>query len=123
MEQWATRWPHFPPEEVLSPDGMQQARRGNLMLQPHALDALERVRVKLDFPLYVNCGRNKRRGYRSAHENALVGGSKFSRHVQGIAFDISCRDPEALIECAIDEGFGFALKYDTFVHIDMRPRL
>ena len=119
-------WPDFAPHEVLSPDGMEQYKRGNLMVQPSALDSLQAFRSKLRFPILVNFAHLKRRGYRSPQENVSIGGAHFSRHVQGIAFDITCQDltPEELFHAAIHHGFGGVGLYreNNFVHVDTRAK-
>lgn len=125
------RWSYFKPHEVLSPDGLAQyAEKGNLLVQPYALDQLQRLRAAYGHPLRCNFGNLRRRGYRSPRENAQAGGSPFSRHVQGIAFDIT-PDGETLahlmvfLEHTADKwglgGIGFYPR-KNFIHIDFRAR-
>lgn len=124
-KEWC--WPHFEPKEVLSPTAMHQlTKRGILLLQPEALDLLEALRNRIQAPIIVNYGENKCRGYRSALENNVVGGALFSRHVQGIAFDITCKGipPDSMATHAKRVGWRYALPYpdENFCHIDLGVR-
>lgn len=117
------RWPHFAPQEVLSPAGLLQLERDSLMVQTHALDFLERYRVSLGVPLIINFSSVRFRGYRSMAENNAAGGSLLSRHLQGIAFDM--HSPELttheLAEAAKAFGWTGIGIYSTFIHHDCRP--
>ena len=85
---WEKRWPDFSPQEVLSPQGLNQfVNRGNLLIQPHALDFLQSFRNFLAVPLLINFNHLKHRGYRNCVENKREGGRLHSFHVQGLAFD------------------------------------
>ena len=122
------RWKHFKPSEVLSPAGLWQYERENLMIQPYALDKLHNFRVKVGEPLLINHSGLNLRGYRSIIENNSVPGcTQFSRHVQGIAFDISPtkKSLEELYTEAKRFGFGGLgfYKRQNFIHIDCRPVL
>lgn len=123
MTDFLWRWKNFKPAEVLGRDGLDQyIHHRNLMLQPFALDALQGFRNSLGLPIVVTSG------YRSERENNACAGKTFSRHVQGIAFDI--RVPgmgvHELFEKAKDwklfGGVGLYIK-KNFVHVDARPRL
>ena len=96
------RWTFFEPQEVLSPDGLVELKKGNLLVQGYALDILESFRIWLGRPIWVNTREHKHRGYRSPRENEEVGGAKYSRHVQGIAFDISV--PPLSVEEIVEEA-------------------
>lgn len=124
MIKW--NWPDFAPHEVLSPDGLAQFKKGNLMVQPFALDALQSFRSRIAVPVLVNFSSLQRRGYRSPKENMQIKGAEFSRHVQGIAFDITAPDmtPEELFHAAIQHGFGGVglYKAQNFVHVDVRAK-
>jgi uncharacterized protein YcbK (DUF882 family) len=121
------RWRYFTPEEVLSPDGLEQYSRGILLISPDLLDSLEALRTKLKHPLRVNHNGLHFRGYRSPHENySIVGGEKYSYHMQGLAADVSCYQVpmETLIGTIRSMGkFRGIGVYNTFVHIDMRHSL
>ena len=45
--------------------------------------ALQQLRFFLGFPLLINSG------YRCKQHNMMIGGAKYSKHVQGLAVDIS----------------------------------
>ena len=123
------RWRYFTPEEVLSPEGLEQYSRGILLISPALLDGLEALRSKLKKPVRVNHQGLKYRGYRSPHENySIVGGEKYSYHMQGLAADISCYlltmdDLVAVIRgMGVFRGIGIYPK-QNFVHVDMRHSL
>ncbi len=116
-------WPclYFKPEEI--------ACRGSglVMLTPESRDALKRLddlRRVMGHPLIVNSG------YRSPAHNAAVGGAKASKHMQGIAFDISMAnvDPHRFEAEARRLGFNGIGIYPpqkpsgarNFIHIDTR---
>lgn len=122
---WKGRWPFWLPEDVLSPIGMEQYRRGFLYVQPHALDFLHKFAVVLDRRIFVNLKGHEHRGYRSPEENRGVGGEPLSFHCQGIAFDINAMgmSPEELYRRAINFGWHGVGLYPGkhFVHVDLRP--
>jgi uncharacterized protein YcbK (DUF882 family) len=100
------------------------------MLQERALDNLEAIRIAFGSPLICNSRVNRNRGYRSFAENERVGGAKYSRHPQGIAFDLTPKDVPlahlmAFLETAADAyelgGIGFYIRRN-FIHIDWRSR-
>jgi hypothetical protein len=123
-----SNWPlkYFTPEELLSPDGLAQFSRGNLMLQLEAMIKLDNFRGYLGIPLICNTGNLRLRGYRSCAENSRIPNSAiFSRHVQGIAFDISTHHITytELYDAAVKFGWSFVKKYPTWVHVDNRSRV
>lgn len=63
-------------------------------------------------------------GYRCPEHNKLVGGSATSYHVKGMAADIQVAGvpPKQLAQLAEKVGFSGIGLYDTFVHVDTRPR-
>lgn len=116
-------WPsvYFSPQEV--------ACRGSglVLLTPASIDALKRLddlRRAMGHPLIVNSG------YRSPAHNAAVGGAKASKHMQGIAFDISMAnvDPHRFEVEARKLGFNGIGIYPpqkpsgarNFIHVDTR---
>ncbi len=119
-------WPHFKPNEVLSPDGLMMLEKGIVLIQPVAMDFLEAFRVELDRPIIINNAPSLRRGYRSVAENQQVGGERFSFHLQGLAFDCTAlgMTPQELAERA--EAFGWhgvgLYRARKFVHMDLRGR-
>ena len=94
------------------------------MLQPDALDTLQALRDEAG-PLTVNFAGHKLRGYRSQEENDAIPGAPYSRHTQGIAFDVSSREhtPSELSEMGLNVGFTYAKVYRTWVHLDTGVRL
>lgn len=122
------KWENFKPFEVLSPDGLAQLERGVLLMQTNFLDKLELFRTFLGFPLLINHGTLKYRGYRSPKENyEIVKGEQFSFHMQGVAADLSCNkcDIAHLHEMALKFGWHGVGYYPNngFIHVDLRPRL
>lgn len=131
MSQYVTELfkicPSFGPREVLSPQGLYQLEKGNLMLQEEALAALEQFRSVVKVPIKVNHGELLYRGYRSPEENKAIGGAQYSRHVQGIAFDCTPEgmDLDAFYQHALAFGWGGVGLYKArgFVHLDYRSSL
>lgn len=126
MIEWEKRWPNFSPYEVLSPRGYAAHSINNtLLIQPHALDFLQSFRNYLGKPFIINHGNQQLRGYRDCGENIEAGGAFHSYHIQGLAFDVTIRDiePERLFELAKDYRWRGVGLYNTFVHMDLRPRL
>jgi uncharacterized protein YcbK (DUF882 family) len=121
------RWQYFKPVEVLSAAGLREYKNGNLLIQPFALDMLNNFRRSLGVPVICNTKDHTRRGYRSAAENADCGGAQFTRHVQGIAFDIvvPTLSLQQVKDAAIRFGWGGIGVYLSagFVHLDARAIL
>lgn len=95
---------------------------GSAYISPEALDKLERLRVYIDTPLYINSAA------RCPIHNAKVGGAPLSQHrsapnMPSTAFDISINniDKGVLIASAKFIGFnGLGINYKSFVHVDDR---
>ena len=109
----AWHWPNFSPAEIAC------RGTGKLRLNADALDRLQALRNALGKPLIVNSA------YRSPEHNKRVGGAKASKHLEGIAFDISManHDPVTFIAAARKAGFKGIGTYprSNFVHIDTGP--
>lgn len=105
---WAERWPNFSPAELASRGD------GSILIDADALDKLQALRTALGAPLIINSA------YRDPDYNELVGGAQKSRHMRGIAFDISLRghDPMTLLWAAEDAGFTRFGLYAGFLHVD-----
>lgn len=111
------RWKHFPPQEIAC------RGTGAILLDAasmDALDRLEKLRVRIGKPFYINSG------FRSPEWNKKIGGEKNSYHMKGVAFDISMKNhnPTRFITQARMEGFNGIGQYphQDFVHIDTGPR-
>lgn len=122
------QWEHFAPKEVLSPTGLKQLFDHNeLMLQVSALNKLALFRAAADAPILCNFGSCKYRGYRAPSENTFgAGGAPLSRHVQGIAFDVTIEGYTVGEMFALAKAFGWAgigAYYDmNFIHVDDRHK-
>lgn len=90
-------------------------------------DTLDTIRRAWNAPLHILSG------YRSPEHNARVGGAKASQHMAGTAADIEPMGPHddaralhALILGLYNAGqlphLGGLGEYNTFVHVDVRPR-
>lgn len=126
------RWGEFfQPAEILSPAGMAQLDRGNLLIQSFWMATLCSIRRAVDKPFLVNHAGLSYRGYRSPEENKRIPGAAiFSRHVQGIACDVTVKGWTAsefatfLKEHGNYFGIGFVGIYEknNFCHIDCGAR-
>ena len=106
-------WPHFSPQEVAC------RGTGRLVVNPAAMDALERLRHALGAPMIL------RSAYRSPEHNRAVGGAPRSKHMEATAFDVAManHDPrrfEALARDCGFQGFGFYPR-SGFMHVDLGP--
>ena len=110
IAEW--RWPSFSPQELAC------RGTGKLLIVPEAMDKLQALRDRLGAPLIVTSG------YRSPEHNRTVGGATRSRHMQGLAFDVSMdnHDPDEYIAAALAVGFNGIGTYprQNFVHVDQR---
>jgi len=103
-------WQYFTPEEVAC------RGTGSVLVVPEFLDRLDNLRSLINSPLRVLSA------YRSSYHNARVGGAVFSKHLRGIACDLSTtgHDKKEMIRIAKNVGFtGFGVNYSTFLHIDL----
>ena len=83
------------------------------------LQVLEQVREHFEKPVHINSG------CRCLEHNTKIGGSKDSKHMQGIAADIVVEEIEPdvvadYLEERFQERYGIG-RYTTFTHIDVRP--
>lgn len=110
MSNW--RWPNFKPSEIACKG------TGKLLVNERAMDMLQELRNRLGKPMYVTSG------YRSPEHNRAVGGAKRSKHMEGIAFDISMsnHNPQVFMATARNVGFKGIGEYPIlgFCHIDAR---
>ena len=105
-------WKHFKPKEM--------ACRGTGKLQMHTglLDNLDILRSRFNSPITIL------RAYRSPYHNSCGGGAPLSRHLFGDACDISIRNKDKFLleKLALELGFTGLGYYNTFLHIDRRPK-
>jgi zinc D-Ala-D-Ala carboxypeptidase len=109
-EQWP--WKHFSPAE------MACRHCGEINITRSAMDLLEAFREAEGRPFIVHSA------YRCPAHNRAVGGAKHSKHMEGIAFDVSMsnHDPHHFKETAARLGFNGIGTYpaQNFIHIDTR---
>ena len=82
------------------------------------LTRIDQLRENYGKPIKINSS------YRSPLYNTSVGGSLGSKHMAGIAIDISCNnstDRAKLVWAALDLGLTVGVG-KTFVHVDGRPQ-
>ncbi len=113
LPEAAWHWPSFSPAEIAC------RGTGAIKIDADAMDKLQRLRNHLGKPLIVLSA------YRSLAHNRAVGGAPHSKHIQGIAFDISManHDPvvfEAAARAVGFSGFGYYPR-SGFMHIDLGP--
>jgi hypothetical protein len=102
--------PNFVLSELVKPDF------GDLVVvQPHALDHLQKLRDALGSIAVPS-------GFRNPPHNASVGGATWSRHMYGDAFDLYPNDAtlKQLFDRCEVEGAGFRQLYADHVHCDWR---
>lgn len=108
LGEW--RWPNFTPQEMAS------KREGELMIDPDAMDKLQKLRNILGKPLLITSA------YRSEVHNKKVGGAPNSQHRLARAFDVimTNQSPHDFINAAKAVGFTGIGQYpkQNFVHID-----
>lgn len=83
------------------------------------MEFLERVREGYGKPMFITSG------FRCERHNLKVGGSKNSAHKLGLAVDVACQssaDRYDLIQTAMNCGAVGIGVYDTFLHLDRKPR-
>lgn len=108
------------PATMLAPnfalDEIAQEWKGQwAVVQPHAVDTLQRIRDVLG-PVIVNSG------YRNPSYNTSIGGATWSRHMYGDAFDVSATDAslDDVADACEDEGAGYIGWYEAHIHCDWR---
>lgn len=116
---------YFEPEELLSKSGMDLFRKGLMVIDWDFLGELVAFREKMDVPFIVNSGDHHRRGWRSSAENLIPPCTGKPYHPMGVAADITPKGMDILEFAAEAQYFGFhgVGVYNTFVHVDLRPRI
>jgi uncharacterized protein YcbK (DUF882 family) len=82
------------------------------------LQIIDKARDLFAKPIHINSAM------RTVERNALVGGSKNSSHLRGLAIDVACdnsRDRFRLIEIFMLLGINRIGIAKTFIHIDIDP--
>jgi uncharacterized protein YcbK (DUF882 family) len=89
------------------------------MLSPDLLTRLNRLRIIINRPIYINSG------YRCKEENQRVGGVPGSYHLLGMAVDIQVKDILLSDLLIYAQGIGFNgigfYENNNFLHLDIRP--
>lgn len=89
------------------------------------MDNIVLLCIKLLQPLRSLYGKpmNINSGYRCLELNEAVGGVETSDHRKGLAADVRCENPKALLSCLLSSGLMFdqAILYPTFLHLSYRP--
>lgn len=94
---------------------------GKVAINLYLVECLQRIRNRFNVPITITSG------YRCPAHNKVVGGSKSSRHMLGLAADIRVgkslisREPTRVkleILGMFNEPIGLGT-YDTFVHFDV----
>ena len=136
---WDINFPHFSPEEYLSPEGLMIFHKKNVCpFYPEILFAMEELRANLnkhreeglvaaakEITLVINYGENTLRGFCTPYEwyalRPKKPGQLFSFHLW-CAVDF--HSPEVSIdtlwtECKLSPFIGL-IKHKTFIHADRR---
>lgn len=94
-----------------------------LKIDGELLDLVQAIRYDLGLPVNIVSA------YRCANHNRRVGGAKKSQHLYGRAADIDIKDflyrgytYQELYDIAVKNGATGVGFYDTFIHVDTRPR-
>lgn len=94
------------------------------LINPKLVVAFQKLRDLIGHSLHVNCGYRCQQHNREIRKQGFKSASR-SRHQTGDAIDVSTKNvtqytQDEFIELAKKCGFTFALKYETFVHLDTR---
>lgn len=81
-------------------------------------EKLQAIRDHFGAPVTINSA------YRTENHNKKVGGAKSSYHLKGQAFDIVVKghSPKEVARYAQSLGIAGIIQYNTFVHVDSRPK-
>jgi hypothetical protein len=71
--------------------------------------ALETIRTRLHQPIHISSG------YRCQALNIAIGGSKTSKHMDGLAADFTCHDMSVTDTCRAIRDLG-EVDYDQLIH-------
>lgn len=112
-EPWL--WPNFTPKEMAS------RGNGEVFIKYEALNKLQALRTAWGRPLTINSA------YRDPAYNVKVGGATSSKHMEGMAFDISvvgwtAAEKKEFKELAYSLGFKGFGGYNSFIHVDIHSK-
>lgn len=101
---------HFRAKEFACTDGTDV-----LLIHPALPPLLEDIRSHFLSPVHITSG------FRTHAHNDAVGGAENSRHLWGMAADITVDDvpPDTVADFAEALGVGGLGRYDTFTHVDV----
>lgn len=102
---------HFTEDEF-----MMGAKEVADMMDPDFLLKLDELRKAVGFKLTINSS------YRTPEYNKRIGGSKGSKHMEGIAADLKCKKSNKraiIVREALKLGLSVGVA-KTFIHIDNR---
>src|SRR5690606_38204300 len=102
--------PHFVLVEFACRDGSDE-----VLVHPALVQLLEAIRAEAGGPIHINSA------YRTPAHNRAVGGASQSRHVWGMAADITCRarTNAEVYEIAARLDPGGLGRYHAFTHVDV----
>ena len=111
--EFGTKYPNFRKEEFKCPCCGSYGKG----IATTLLDTLQALRNKYGNLIVTS-------GYRCSSYNKKVGGATNSFHVKGRAFDIVVKGytPSEVAKYARSIGIKGVIEYNTFVHIDSRPK-
>jgi hypothetical protein len=110
------RWPNFKPQEIACGCGECEFCGGEVFVDEHALDCLQRLRNAMAAPVVIVSG------HRCAKRNRRIGGAAHSAHLQ-LAFDLALglHDRATLFANARGAGFSHFGFMRFGLHVDTRP--
>lgn len=105
---------NFKVKEFACKDGSDQL----VLDEDFIVSKIQKIRTHFGVPVTINSA------YRNATYNKKVGGSSNSYHVKGRAFDIVVKGktPTEVAKYAKSIGIKGIIQYNTFVHVDSRPK-
>jgi uncharacterized protein YcbK (DUF882 family) len=107
---------YFTSDEFDSPD----LPGSGVQMDLHFVRMLDLLRNTCGFPFKITSG------FRTIAHNKAIGGESESAHLDGLAADIAAINPRVrylIVSYAIRAGFTRIGIGDTFVHLDLSPKL
>lgn len=88
------------------------------LIDSELVKQLQKLRTAIGVPISINCL------FRCQKHNKDVGGVPKSQHLMGCGADISCSEiPLDKLHQHCCLIFNGVIRYDTFLHVDMRPQI